>query len=98
MIKTKGNQVLSVPNDFSGQATIKLIKTGLNADKYIMRIRGRGKNRKANGGDSRFMPIDRAEWLAVYIMPKNGDNEFWSGYESGREAERQNMKRYIDRR
>lgn len=64
-IKTNGFQVLSVPNNEYGRILVQSLRSYLNP-KYKIKVRGRGA-RKSQGCGRDSIPLNKAEWLAIYI-------------------------------
>jgi hypothetical protein len=67
-LDTKGNQLFNVPNDEAGRKFLADMARYLNRNKVTYKNRGRGSRKSA--GSQSFLPIDNAEWIAVYVYPK----------------------------
>jgi len=65
-IKTKGTQIVSVPNDAEGQAFLKQFSKYANFNQYILKKHGRG----GGGKYTRDTPLDKAKWIALYFYDK----------------------------
>jgi len=66
---TKGKQIFNVPNDEDGKKFL------LDMAKYInhgaVKLKNRGRGSRNNAGDKSYVPLDFAEWVAVYVYPKS---------------------------
>ncbi len=67
-LDTKGNQLFNVPNDEAGRKFLADMARYLNRGKVTYKNRGRGSRK--NAGTKSYLPIDNAEWIAVYVYPK----------------------------
>lgn len=67
-IKTKGNQILNVPNTEEGRKFLEDMQKYMNHSAYSFKKRGRGSRQKS--GDQSFIPLQDAEWIAVYSTKK----------------------------
>ena len=82
-IKTKGSQIVSVPNTEEGQAFLKQFSKYANFNQYILKKHGRG------GGCaySRETTLDKAKWIALYFYDKHA----WDKCQA--EHKRQNVRK-----
>ena len=79
-IKTIGNQMFSIPNNKEGKQFIKLAHKFLNYKVYRTWKLGRGKRKqfgykKHDYSYSKYqskIPISKSEWIAWYIVRKDG--------------------------
>lgn len=86
---SKGNQMFSIPNTEEGQQFITLAKKYLNRNKVTMRNRSRG----AVDG----LPLDKADWIAMYISPKDQTDNGWQDQDTHAElAEAQERIRILE--
>lgn len=67
-IKTKGSQDFSIPNTYEGKEFINLLKKFTNRKRWNIKVRGRGSRKEH--GDQSDIPLDYAEWFAVYLSRK----------------------------
>jgi hypothetical protein len=72
-IKSKGNQIFNIPNNSEGKQFLKLCRKYLNKKSYSIRPRGRG-SRKIKGNQS-SVPLNNAQWLALYFSKKIKNNK-----------------------
>ena len=79
-IKSKGNQAFNIPNTEEGRKALKTIKHYSQNTKF--RAVGRGGNRKENGGNAAYIPLENAEWWAVYTdtVTKETHEKLWIKY------------------
>lgn len=82
-IKTSGDQLFNVPNDEFGKQFLQLARKYLNKKKYFLKSRGRAKNRwqiTKKLGEKYYrrdtVPLESADWLAVYRYKKCGEDGF----------------------
>ncbi len=66
---TKGRQVFNVPNDEDGRKFLADMAKYINRERVGFKNRGRGSRK--NAGDKNFLPLEHAEWIAVYLNPKS---------------------------
>jgi hypothetical protein len=66
---TKGRQVFNVPNDEDGRKFLADMAKYINRERVGFKNRGRGSRK--NAGDKNFLPLEHAEWVAVYVYPKS---------------------------
>jgi len=68
--ESTGYQLFTIPNTEEGRRLVKLMRDTLNRNpeyKYSLRLKGSGKNRKANGGTGAYIPLEKSEWIRVYV-------------------------------
>jgi hypothetical protein len=65
---TNGNQLFNVPNDEDGRKFLKDVAKYINRGKVTYKNRGRGSRK--NAGTDAYLPLNNAEWIAVYVYPK----------------------------
>jgi len=76
-IKTKGTQIVSVPNDAEGQAFLKQFSKYANFKQYILKKQGRGGGEKY----SRETSLGKAKWIALYFYDKKAYDKHQVEYE-----------------
>ena len=64
-IKSSGTQVFSVPNNEEGKTFLDLASKFCNRPTFSIRKRGRGSRQEH--GDRSDIPLDNAEWIALYV-------------------------------
>jgi hypothetical protein len=64
-IKSKGSQVLNVPNTVEGRDFMDSFAKYLNRARYGYKRRGRGS--RLQHGDQSSIPLQHSEWVAIYI-------------------------------
>jgi len=68
-IKTKGAQIVSVPNTVEGQKFLSQFSQYCNFGYYTLKKQGRG------GGCGQQTPLDKAKWIALYFYDKQAWNK-----------------------
>jgi len=88
-IKTKGSQIVSVPNNEEGQAFLKQFSKYCNFNTYTLKKHGRG------GGCGKYCrdtTLEKAKWIALYFYDKHA----WDKHQVEYKAIKARKDRMID--
>jgi len=88
-IKTKGCQIVSVPNDAEGQAFLKQFSKYANFNQYILKKHGRGGG---GGNYCKDTPLDKAKWIALYFY----DKKAWEKHQINYKRQKAQKDKMID--
>lgn len=93
-IKTKGKQVISVPNTQEGQEFLSHFSRYANHKQFAFKKHGRG------GGEGRDTPVSKAKWIALYSYDKGAPEERSRIYKWAKEDKQRvinNMKNILQK-
>jgi hypothetical protein len=68
--------VFFVPSSDDGRAFIKLVEKYLNTANYKIHVRGRGPRKVYGRGFTQDLPLEHAEYFAVYLPGKAWDRQY----------------------